>query len=157
MDDPWFIRPARIDDAPSLARIEAASFSDPWPPDGFRDVLEAPGFTAMVAESQAGILGYAIARSVGAVAEILDFAVDPQWRKQGVGHALLHAAVGALRGQHVGEIYLEVRESNHAAQALYRGFGFERVGSRPRYYRNPVENAILLRLIMDPAASDRSP
>jgi ribosomal-protein-alanine N-acetyltransferase len=75
--------------------------------------------------------------------EILNLAVDPAQRRRGVARALVcevprevpHAA-----------IFLEVRESNHAARALYRAAGFSDVGERPRYYRDPVEKAIVMRM-----------
>jgi ribosomal-protein-alanine acetyltransferase len=92
-----------------------------------------------------GVLGW---RNLGEEAEILDLAVHGSHRHQGHASFLLAnfldgAARSAVRG-----IFLEVRESNRAAIALYRKFGFQISGRRPNYYRNPEENALLMHLAL---------
>ena len=78
--------------------------------------------------------------------EILNLAVSPAGRRHGLGRALVEKAVATLRERGVGQIYLEVRESNAPARALYAARGFKEVGRRKQYYRRPVEDAIVLRL-----------
>lgn len=155
MDVDWQIRRARIDDSDQIAVIEAESFTDPWPRDGVRAVLASAGVTGLVAEKDGRVLGYSIARGVAEVAEILDLAVRREWRRAGVATALLQRLLAAFAADGVREVFLEVRESNRAAQALYRAHGFRAAGTRPSYYRNPTEDAILLRLRMAGRASER--
>ncbi len=99
-----------------------------------------------MAEVDDAIIGYLIAREAGGSGEILNLAVDPPRRRAGIARALLDAGLAALRRRGAEEIFLEVRESNLAAQALYLGAGFRPVGQRAGYYRNPMEDALVLRL-----------
>jgi ribosomal-protein-alanine N-acetyltransferase len=100
----------------------------------------------LVAEVDQVVVGYLVAREAGGSGEILNLAVDPSFRRGGIGRALLDAGLAALRRRGAEEIFLEVRESNFAAQALYLGAGFRPVGQRAGYYRNPLEDALVLRL-----------
>ena len=77
---------------------------------------------------------------------VLNLAVAPEFRRRGIGGALLDAGLSALQRRRVEEVFLEVRESNHSAQALYLAYGFRAVGQRAAYYRNPREDALVLRL-----------
>jgi ribosomal-protein-alanine N-acetyltransferase len=155
MDVPWRIRRARIADTDHIAWIEARSFTDPWPREGVRAVLSSRTVTALVAESGAQVIGYAIARDAADVAEILDLAVSTEWRRAGVATALLRELIETLERGGVREIFLEVRESNRAARALYLAHGFSLAGRRPRYYRKPVEDAMLLKRSGPAHASER--
>jgi len=78
--------------------------------------------------------------------EILNLAVAPDGRRRGLGRELVRATIDALTEREVRQVYLEVRESNAPARALYATFGFKEVGRRQQYYRRPVEDAIVLRL-----------
>jgi ribosomal-protein-alanine N-acetyltransferase len=73
--------------------------------------------------------------------EILNLAVAPEYRRQGVARALLAAFFESFSGA----IYLEVRASNRAARALYKSFGFQELTVRPDYYQNPLEAAIVMK------------
>lgn len=110
-----------------------------------------------MAEHADGVIGYLIAREAAGTGEILNLAVDPPWRRQGIAQALLQAGLAALRRRGTDEVYLEVRVSNDAAQALYRQADFTAVGRRRGYYRNPVEDALVLRrsLVRSENATDR--
>jgi ribosomal-protein-alanine N-acetyltransferase len=103
-----------------------------------------------VACSAAALIGYVVAWLVGDEAEVANLAVAPEWRGQGVGAALLDAALAEMRrgGAHVA--HLEVRDSNMPARALYGSRGFTPVGRRRRYYQAPVEDAVLLRCDLRP-------
>jgi ribosomal-protein-alanine N-acetyltransferase len=79
-------------------------------------------------------------------AEILNFAVRPAARRQGEGRALVRQALQKFAQQQVSRVFLEVRESNTVAIAFYRGLGFESVGVRKDYYRDPLEAATVMDL-----------
>lgn len=98
---------------------------------------------AWVAESGGGLAGFLVLRpTAGGEAEILNIAVDPASRRQGIAARLLASA--AL--DRFDEVYLEVRESNSAARRLYAGFGFTESGIRPNYYAGPREAGIVMKL-----------
>lgn len=125
--------------------MEVASFADPWSPRDFAESL-AHGVVFLVAVGPDDrVAGYLVARQMADEAEILNVGVDPRSRRQGIGRALVAAGLERVRALGAAQVYLEVRESNGAARELYRGFGFEEVARRPKYYRRPVEDAILLR------------
>lgn len=128
-----------------MAGIERRCFGDPWSEASFREALRASWSFGLVAENPDEVIGYVIAREAAGTGEILNLAVDLPHRRRGIACALLEAALAALRRRRAEEVYLEVRVSNEAAQALYRGAGFEPVGRRRGYYRNPAEDALVLR------------
>jgi ribosomal-protein-alanine N-acetyltransferase len=139
------IRPASVADVPAVAAIEQTCFSDPWSPAGLAETIQYGTARAFVAENQAGIVGYIMTRISGEEGEILNLAVLPRDRRRGIARRLLAAGVDALVAEGVREAYLEVRESNEPAITLYRSAGFRPVGLRPDYYRNPPEDALVLR------------
>lgn len=149
MDAPYRIRPAAPGDAADLVAIERRCFGDPWSETGFREALGAAWTFGLVAEGRPGVVGYLIGRELAGAGEILNLAVAPESRRRGVARALLDAGIQRLRQRHVDEIFLEVRESNLTAQALYVGAGFRPVGQRSAYYRNPKEDALVLRLDLE--------
>jgi ribosomal-protein-alanine N-acetyltransferase len=90
-------------------------------------------------------LGYVVAWFAAGQGEIANLAVDPDVRGRGLGSALLDAALEEARRQHTEEVFLEVRDSNARARQLYESRGFVEVGRRRKYYRRPVEDAVILR------------
>ncbi|HEU4698156.1 MAG TPA: ribosomal protein S18-alanine N-acetyltransferase [Gemmatimonadales bacterium] len=145
MDDPCRVRPARAAEAATLAAIERRCFSDPWSATSFREALATPWTCTLVAERAGEVVGYFIGREAAGSGEVLNLAVDPDHRRHGVARALLEAGLDLLTRRGAEEVFLEVRESNLAAQALYREYGFRPVGQRAGYYRNPKEDALVLR------------
>jgi ribosomal-protein-alanine N-acetyltransferase len=134
-------------DIAAVAEIERASFSDPWSEESFRSMLGNPQTLFLVArDAERVVVGYTAGVGVREDGEILNVAVAPGARRQGVGALLLDAAIAELSNRRVTRLYLEVRESNAAAIALYRSRGFRQVTSRRNYYRRPVENALVLTL-----------
>ncbi|HWA59445.1 MAG TPA: ribosomal protein S18-alanine N-acetyltransferase [Gemmatimonadales bacterium] len=147
MADPWRIRPARPADAPALAALEQRCFSDPWSGLAFEEMLRFPLTVALVAEEpRDAVVGYLIGRAVAGEGEILNLAVVPEQRRRGLGGRLLEAGLEALTGAGARRVWLEVRESNGGAQALYEARGFTAAGRRSRYYRQPVEDALVYQL-----------
>ena len=146
MDAPFRIRPAALADAAALVAIERRCFSDPWSEAAFREALSSESSFGLVVDSGRGPAGYLIGREAAGSGEILNLAVAPEFRRRGIGGALLEEGLAAFRRRCTSEVFLEVRESNHSAQALYLARGFRPVGQRAAYYRNPREDALVLRL-----------
>ena len=134
------------DDFPlaEVMRIERDSFTVPWTEEDFLTLLSRDYAVTLVAGDGGAVAGYGCAVSVADEAEILNLAVDGGMRRRGVGRELLGRLVKAVSDRGARRIYLEVRESNAAARALYSSFGFAEVGARRNYYRLPVEDAILM-------------
>jgi [ribosomal protein S18]-alanine N-acetyltransferase len=95
-------------------------------------------------EEDAELAGFLVARRLSSELEILNFAVESEWRRCGVGAALLGEALTWARAFQATHAILEVRASNLAALRFYGLHKFEVVGRRPRYYTAPVEDALLL-------------
>ena len=150
------IRRAVPQDLAAILRIERASFSDPWTEDSMATALDRMVvLVAVEGGERAGdgaptLVGYVVALVVAPDAEIADLAVAPDARRRGVGRALLTSALDLLADLAVQAVHLEVRESNRAARTLYESSGFRPVGRRRGYYRQPVEDALLLRREIDP-------
>lgn len=140
------VREATERDIDAVSQIEQASFSDPWPRAGFEPLLRAPRCLFVVADSGEGepVAGYSIARWVEDEAELLNIAVSNPQRGKGIGGELLDFAVQALEERGIRHIFLEVRDSNAAARALYQSRGFRELSRRTAYYRKPTEDAIVL-------------
>jgi ribosomal-protein-alanine N-acetyltransferase len=153
MDAPYPIRPANFADSAALADIERRCFSDPWPLDGFREVFSMPGTVALVSTERDEPIAYFLAREILGTAEVLNLAVVPEHRGRGLGGLLLDAGLDAVKARGGSEVFLEVRASNTVAQALYAGRGFRMEGRRRGYYRRPDEDALVLRLLLPPAAA----
>jgi ribosomal-protein-alanine N-acetyltransferase len=108
-------------------------------------------------EHEQRIAGFVAARLVGDEVHINNVAVRQSYRRQGIGGLLLETALreGAQRG--ACSALLEVRETNKAAQSLYKRCGFELVGKRRAYYKEPTEDAFIMRAVIEnQACSDRS-
>lgn len=148
MKEPIDIRPATAADLPRVVEIERASFTDPWSVTAFQSALDQDRLNFHVAVHDGAVVGYAVSWFVVDEAELANLAVVPAMRGRRVGAALLTRAIAdaALSGCVV--MHLEVRESNTAARALYASRGFGMVGRRKRYYREPVEDALILRAIL---------
>ena len=140
------IRPAVAADVEAIHAIEVASFGDPWKCDGFRDLILGGSATVVVAERAAGIAGFAVSYAAADEAEIANVAVSPEVRRGGVGRALVDHVIRAAAQGGARIVFLEVRESNAAARALYVARGFVELARRPAYYTNPREDAVVMRL-----------
>jgi len=156
----WVIEPATVESLPGILHIEEACFSAPWT----RKMLEAELcgnpfahflLAKVVPPSDVGsvsILGYLCFWVVFEEVRLMNLAVIESMRHKGIAKALVIQAleVGLIQGAKCA--VLEVRASNHAAHALYRSLGFRDVTTRPMYYTNPIEDALLMEL--DPIVSE---
>ncbi|HVF40638.1 MAG TPA: ribosomal protein S18-alanine N-acetyltransferase [Gemmatimonadaceae bacterium] len=139
------VRQAQSEDLPGIASIEQLSFSDPWSEHELSAILSLPHTIFLVsADHEGSVSGYAVVRSVSDEAEILNLAVSQSWRRAGLGGMLLDAAIGQAQSRGARAFFLEVRKSNTAARSLYESRGFRQLSIRKRYYRNPVEDALVL-------------
>jgi len=145
MTEPVAVRLAASPDLVRVVEIERASFSDPWSAAAFRSALDEERINFHVAVRDGVVVGYAVSWCVVDEAELANLAVVPTLRGQRVGAALLDRAMADARAAGCVVMHLEVRESNAAARALYQSRGFGMVGRRKRYYREPVEDALILR------------
>lgn len=148
MGDRWQIRPARPADAGRLVPLERLCFSDPWSAAAFEEMLRFPLTVALIAERAGEVVGYLIGRAVAGEGEILNLAVSPDQRRNGLGSRILEAGLTALGRAGATRVWLEVRESNRAAQELYLKRGFAAAGRRARYYRSPVEDALVFQMAL---------
>jgi len=137
------IRDLRSSDLPAILEIERASFPDPWSIDSFRSSVNNASFKCLGAFNP-HLNGYII--SIFAVGElhILNIAVAPDFRRQGLAGKLIDALINNYRSQ-LFYVYLEVRISNTTAIEFYRKRGFVEVGLRKKYYPNG-EDALLMTL-----------
>jgi ribosomal-protein-alanine acetyltransferase len=94
------------------------------------------------------VQGFVIGRAVGAEWEIENIAIADQARRRGLGTRLLGEFLGLAKARGAHSVFLEVRETNHPARALYEKWSFTAGGRRKKYYRDPEEDAIVYRLIL---------
>lgn len=128
---------------PLLALQQAAPEAAQWSPGALLDALAG----CSVAVDDDSVVGFLLWRALpDGEGEILNLAVDPNRRRQGIAGQLLREWLPAT----VGSVYLEVRESNVGALALYEHYGFERQGLRPGYYHRPVEAAVVMTRVPGP-------
>lgn len=138
--------PMELSDLHRVMVIERASFSTPWTKTMFvSELFDNPFSLSYVAREEEGreIVGYVVFWAIFYELHVLNVAVDPAWRRRGIGEGLIRflLQVAQKRGARKGT--LEVRASNLSAQQLYRKFGFREVGVRRNYYQGPTENALL--------------
>ena len=137
------IRPLGYADLPQVIAIERRSFTTPWSLAMFVLELSKPSGLCLAATGEDGrLLGYLILSRYDTIWHLMNIAVDPSQRRRGIGHALLEQMID--RGGPEEQYTLEVRTSNTPAIALYERFGFLPAGTRPRYYRDTGEDAVIM-------------
>ena len=153
------IRRMAADDLPQVLKIEVENFAIPWSEQSFREMLASSQAVFLVAEAASEgsspeamhCLGYAGAVFAGEQADVTNIAVRGENKQQGIGVILLQTLLEELQTREVREVFLEVRESNTPARALYQKAGFAPVGRRKQYYTDPDEDAILMKKAVDGA------
>ena len=128
-----------------IAQLEKQSFSDPWSEKSIATELECRLSCWLVAVEEDTVIGYVGSQTVIDESDMMNLAVHPDHRRKGVAEALVDALCAALRQKGSKGLTLEVRVSNEPAISLYEKMGFSQAGRRPNYYRNPREDALILR------------
>lgn len=129
----------------AVAALETICFSDPWSENSVSSELKNKLALWLVAEENGTVAGYIGSQTCGEESDVMNVAVHPDFRRRGIAEALVNALVEELKaiGSHC--LTLEVRASNAPAIALYEKMGFSEIGRRKNYYRNPREDALILR------------
>jgi [ribosomal protein S18]-alanine N-acetyltransferase len=139
---------AAASDLNALLVIENQSFRSPWPRQHFQSELNQPHSFILLAQRQApsprNIVGYIIFWVIIDEMHILNLAVSPRYRRQGIARALILEAIRLAQAKNCQTAWLEVRPSNSAALSLYQSLGFESVMTRKRYYSDTGEDALIL-------------
>ena len=129
-----------------ISAIEKVSFVDPWSRDSIERIIGSKNGCCISAISGDVVVGYGFSRTVVDECEILDLSVSPKFRRQGIGKAVLEKMLEGAKSAGAETAYLEVREGNKAALALYEEVGFSVTGRRKNYYRYPTEDALIMSL-----------
>lgn len=129
----------------AVAALEKTCFSDPWSENSIAYELKNPLSLWLVALADSKVVGYVGSQSVIGESDMMNVAVDPNYRRMGIAYRLIEALIAALAEKDNHSLALEVRASNTPAIALYGKMGFTEVGRRRNYYRNPREDALILR------------
>ncbi len=141
--------PARHEELESLAAIDRAS-PRPWNVTAFENELGNSPPTVFVLRSSGNAIAFVVTRRHPPELDIVNLAVSQEHRRRGFGRILLGFLLEMARRDGVDQVFLEVREGNQAARALYRSLGFEETQKRKNFYEDPVEHAILMKLKIEP-------
>ena len=133
------------EDISGVSKIEERCFSDPWSPEAVREGLESSLDTWLVYKETEEVCGYCVFRIVAGEGELLRIAVLPEFQGRGLSKKLMDQMVEYSRKKKAETMFLEVRESSGKARNLYRSYGFSEEGIRKDYYRDPVENAVIMK------------
>lgn len=145
------VRKAVVADIPAMMRIAgSASMASQWSEQQYFDLFapEPPDRLTLIIEQESNIAGFLAARCSGKEYEIENIVVSAVVQRHGLGTRLLKELMRIAAENHPIKVFLEVRESNAAARALYAKFGFAKIGERKNYYRNPVESAVNYQLLI---------
>jgi [ribosomal protein S18]-alanine N-acetyltransferase len=149
---PIIFEPMEMNELNRVMAIERVSFSSPWSKTMFvSELFDNPFSLSYVAREEAGreIVGYVVFWVIFDELHLLNVAVDPAWRRHGIGERLVRFLLQIAQKRGVRKGTLEVRASNLPAQQLYRKFGFREVGIRRNYYQGPAEHALLFQCDID--------
>jgi ribosomal-protein-alanine N-acetyltransferase len=139
------VRHATHDDLPRMIEIaQHAVTAAQWSPRHYEQVF-SPGRLALVIEQGGQVMAFIVGRAVSDEWEIENIAVAGNARRHGLGSHLLGEFLHHIRGNGASQAFLEVRESNVAARALYEKWAFIEAGRRKMYYQDPPEDAVLLK------------
>ena len=139
------IRKMTAREVPQVAELEKLCFAMPWSEKSVAGELDNPLALWLVAMEGDRLAGYVGSQTVMDETDMMNLAVAPQFRRQGVGETLVNALTASLKQLGSRCLTLEVRDSNEAARALYGKLGFTEIGRRRGYYRDPREDALILR------------
>lgn len=142
-----FIRKMTLEDIPAVVELDQISFSLPWPERSFRfELTDNIASRCWVGEVDGRVVGMVVGWMLVDEMHIATIATHPDFRRQGIARTLLSHTLSHAIDEGAQSSFLEVRESNLAAQEMYRQFGYQATGRRRRYYRDNDEDAILMNL-----------
>ena len=151
------LRPMVTRDLDTVLAIEAGAYAFPWSRGNFIDSLAAGYHAQVLAGADAGLVGYFVAMPGVDEMHLLNITVAPAWQGQGLARTMLDALDAHCRARRLAMLWLEVRESNHRARALYARRGFSEVGLRRGYYPAAFakrEDAIVMSARLLPESDD---
>ena len=129
----------------AVAELEKLCFSDPWSENSVASELKNKLALWLVAEEDGRVAGYIGSQTCTDESDVMNVAVHPDFRRRGIAEALVNALVAELKAIESRCLTLEVRASNDPAIGLYEKLGFAEIGRRKNYYRNPREDALIMR------------
>ncbi len=133
-----------------IAEVEKQCFSQPWSEQSlFAEVNKENAVILIALNTENTVVGWAGLEYIFGEGSVMNIAVLPQYRRQGVGDALTRALLKTARKLLLDWLILEVRISNIAAISLYRKLGFDTIGIRPDFYESPREDAVIMRHMLD--------
>lgn len=142
-------------DCKAVYEIETLCFSDTsWTLEDFNDALSADSQYYFVAEQEGRIVGFAALYVMIDCGDLVNIAVHPAYRRQGISHRLMEILLETARKLALQYITLEVRIGNTAAIHLYEKHGFQKISTRKRYYKNPVEDADIMQKSIEQTVPD---
>ena len=133
-----------VDDISQVAEIERQIFSIPWSEKAFKDSMESDNTIYIVAKEDNNVAGYAGMYLSFEEGNITNVAVNPSGRRKGIGEKIVRDILNRAYEKGVRDVFLEVRETNSAAIALYEKIGFKEEGIRKNFYEKPKENALIM-------------
>lgn len=141
----FILRNAKIDDIDIIEEIENICFAQPWSRESIRKEIEENELAIyLVLEVDGIVRGYVGMWRIIDEGHITNIAVHPDWRRRHIGSSLMVGLLSAAEDNGIKRATLEVRESNIAAQRMYKRFGFKAEGIRKSYYEDNKENAIIM-------------
>lgn len=135
------------EDIPSILEIENVSFQNPWRASTFSGEIANRGISypyVIVHRNFERVIGYIIYWKIQEEVQICNFAIHPDFRKKGIGEAVIRSVIKAIQRDGGVYVFLEVRPSNLAARNLYKKLGFKILGTRKDYYQTPLEDALIM-------------
>lgn len=147
--DRFLIRPFEERDVLEVSNLEKECFSSPWSENALRDELSNKNSLFLVCLYENRVVGYIGSIFVCDEMNITNVAVLSDMRRKGIGENLIKTLIQQAKQKNIKEIFLEVRESNFSAQALYNKLGFVFLGKRRDFYSSPREDAILMKYTID--------
>ena len=148
--DKFVITPYTEEVLADVVAIERESFSTPWTSESLRQAGEMENSIFLTVTEGDSAVGFGCILLVADEGELVDIAVSPAYRKLGLGQMLMTALLTEAANRGAEQIFLEVRQSNTPARNLYEKNGFTAIGLRKKYYKEPVEDAVLMQCRLTP-------